>query len=276
MKSIGKILVPVDYSAHSANAMAFAIPLAKKANARLIIFHAFPIQIPPTSVGLGQMPVLTLEEQTQLAIQSMETFLKESAIGSDVKYDKRIVPGPLVECISEINKEEGIDLIVMGTKGATGLKETFVGSNTARVMEDIDCAVLVVPEQAKYEPLDKIAFAYDNTEEQENEEQRMEILRSISSLYNSYLEIVTVENPDDIEDKETIENDLHAKLKGIEKKIDVIVHKNVELALYDYIDHEHVNLLTIFKQKHSFLDRLFRESLTRKLAYHVKIPLLAL
>jgi nucleotide-binding universal stress UspA family protein len=275
MNPINNILVPVDYSDDAGTALAFAVPLAKAANARLLLFHAFSVQIPPGNGGLGYVPTPSLDDQTKLSIMAMDGFIKNTPSLGEVDYSKKILPGPLIEVLPDVCDEEKIDLIVMGTKGASGLKETFIGSNTARVIEEVSRPVLVIPKESVYRPIRKIAFAYDNTEHQKDEEGRLETLKAIALLFGAPVEVVTVENPKDQDDQETIAANLRDRLKGIESKIHVIVNKNVEKALYDYVNHEHVDLLAILSQKHTFLDRLFRESLTRKLAYHTHTPLLA-
>ncbi|CAN5532599.1 hypothetical protein BH23BAC1_BH23BAC1_33470 [soil metagenome] len=69
--------------------------------------------------------------------------------------------GLLDENIKALSEELDIDLVVMGTTGATGLKEVFLGSNTSHAIENLDCPVLAIPEHTKFSPINKIFYATD-------------------------------------------------------------------------------------------------------------------
>jgi nucleotide-binding universal stress UspA family protein len=137
-----KIIVPIDFSEHSEYALQAAANLAKKNNAEVLALHMLEM----SDVLLTKSD----SEQQQKAMfflklveQKFETFLDKS-------YLKEIRVTPIIKhfkVFSELNdvaKENNADLIVMGSHGASGVKEFFVGSNTERVVRYADVPVLVI------------------------------------------------------------------------------------------------------------------------------------
>src|SRR6185369_5658713 len=115
------ILAPVDFSQASNNALSFAAELSKRASARLFIINVLQKE--------------DSEEESKGKLKSVESDLKKS-FGPDLKFESSLVHG---------------DLVVMGTKGASGLKRILIGSNTVQVLANTKVPVLVIPEVARFE-----------------------------------------------------------------------------------------------------------------------------
>lgn len=130
------ILAPVDFSDASTNALLFAAELCKRASARLVV-----INIMQEDDG---------EEETKNKLQSLESDLKKS-FGSDLKFESSLAHGNLITTLNKIIAVQQPDLIVMGTKGASGLKRILIGSNTVNVIAKTKVPVLVIPEVARFE-----------------------------------------------------------------------------------------------------------------------------
>jgi nucleotide-binding universal stress UspA family protein len=129
------ILAPVDFSEASINALSFAAELSKKASARLVIIN--------TLQG-GEN-----EEETKNKLKSLESDLKRS-FGQDLKFEYYLAHGDLVTTLEKVIAVQHPDLIVMGTKGASGLKRILIGSNTVNVIAKTMMPVLVIPEVARF------------------------------------------------------------------------------------------------------------------------------
>ncbi len=140
-----KILVPVDFSIHSENALEVAASIAKKQNAEIIALHM-----------MGLSDAVVTRNQSREVFEAMYYMrLAETRFAEllDKEYLKGITVTDAVHnytIFSEINdvaKEMGVDLIVMGSHGTTGLKEVFVGSNTEKVVRTSEIPVLVIKHQ---------------------------------------------------------------------------------------------------------------------------------
>jgi nucleotide-binding universal stress UspA family protein len=169
---IRTIIAPVDFSYVSLNALAFAAELTKRAKARLIVFHA--------------LEEVESENEAKLKLKNVETDLRRT-LGAGTKYECLTAKGDFVTALQTAGAFQQPDLIVMGTKGATGLKRIFIGSNTVNVMENVKLPVLVIPEAAGFERFNnrrnnRIVLATD-LEELENDK-ALDILKAIALFLN--------------------------------------------------------------------------------------------
>lgn len=129
------ILAPVDFSDASMNAVAFAAEMAKRSSARLLIVHI--------SQKGGD------DDEVKDKLKSIEEDLKKS-FGAELNCDSFPAHGDLITALKKIMKVQQPDLLVMGTKGASGLKKLLIGSNTVNVISKIRVPVLVIPEVARF------------------------------------------------------------------------------------------------------------------------------
>lgn len=154
-----KILIPIDFSEHSEYALKVAATLAKKHNASLVVLHM---------MGLSEA-VLTKNESQEMfeAIYYMKLAEKRFEDFLDRDYLKGISIETTVQNykefheINQVAQEFGVDLIVMGSHGASGVKEVFIGSNTEKVVRTSDIPVLVVKNSMKHFEMERVVFACD-------------------------------------------------------------------------------------------------------------------
>jgi universal stress protein A len=145
-ETITKILVPVDFSAHSDRAFGYATTLAQRFSAGLGLIHVVE---DPFITGAWNTEVYVpnagelLKELIANAEQRLAT-LKESAGALGLTAETAVITGRPSHAIAEYAKEGGFDLIVMGTHGRTGLSHFVMGSVAERVVRTAPCAVLTV------------------------------------------------------------------------------------------------------------------------------------
>ena len=144
-----KILVPVDFSKDSKRALRFGAELAAKSGAVIDILHAnttaayLPLMPEYYSTEVAEMT--TYEEGVAADVEDLKTSLKAYKKFENLDIQMRIEEGFLHTSINAAIEADNCDLVVMGTKGATGATEFFVGSNTEKVIRTAKCPVLVVP-----------------------------------------------------------------------------------------------------------------------------------
>ena len=150
-----KILVPVDGSQFSQDAAEYAVGIAKLTRAKVIALHVvhLPTYTFAYSGGEGVSPVaipsplpLTLSEDEKKAAKRIVDDVKELGVKAGVEVETKIIERhPSVpDAIIQFAEENKIDLIVMGTKGRTGIKRFLLGSVTESVVHHAHCPVLVV------------------------------------------------------------------------------------------------------------------------------------
>jgi len=152
--SITKILVPVDGSKPSEKAAEYATDIAKHRNAKLLVIHVMHLSsyvLAPAPIEGMSTPTMTpipikVSGEEKKVAESYLNKVKEIAKTAKVAVETKIVENQpsTAHAITEIAEREGCDLIVMGTKGRTGIKKILLGSVASGVVTYASCPVLVV------------------------------------------------------------------------------------------------------------------------------------
>jgi len=151
-----KILVPIDFSQYSKNALFVAAELANKSGASLELLHvnlAAIYSVPFAEYSAGANFVVEDEKYDESAaavLEKMKLEVLAKPSYSNLKIQTRVEEGYLHTTLRNVANEDDVDLIVMGTRGATGMGEFLVGSNTEKVIRTSPCPVLAVPEQIEH------------------------------------------------------------------------------------------------------------------------------
>ena len=168
-----------------------------------------------------------------------------------------------------------MDLIVMGTKGASGVKEVLFGSNTVHVIKNAKCAVLAIPSDFIFEPPREILFPSDY-EVSFNEKLVKEII-DISNAYNSRVNILNASNGYDLSEKQEKNKQ---KLEELFKEGAYLFHnvsnQNVLEAISKFQLKVRINLLVMINNKNSFFENLFFKSTINQIGFHLNIPFLVI
>jgi nucleotide-binding universal stress UspA family protein len=150
-----KILVPLDGSEHSSKALDVAIQIAKKFGGKITLMHVYsvvvtPVVMPEPSALATGAPILTSMEISKLADVARKTGNrilsdgKERARAEGVETDTVLVEGHAVQEIIRASKEGKFDLIVIGARGVSHIREMLLGGVSDAVMHHVVCPVLVV------------------------------------------------------------------------------------------------------------------------------------
>ncbi len=150
-----KILVPLDRSEHSRRALDAAIQIAKKFGGKLTLIHVYSVSVtpvvtpePPTlTSGVPILPPAYTSRLIEVAREAGTRILadgKQRVEAENVEVDAELREGHAVQEIIRISKEDNFDLIVMGARGVSHIREMLLGSVTDGVMHHVDCPVLVV------------------------------------------------------------------------------------------------------------------------------------
>lgn len=150
MNPIARILVPTDFSDTAAPAIEYALQLAQRVGASVLLLHVYEIPISyPEGHGYSAEMMRALEEGANATLTGALTRWKERAraIAGDltpVSINGKVLTGPTAFSITEEARLGNYDLIVMGTHGRTGLARWMIGSVAERVVRTAGCPVLTV------------------------------------------------------------------------------------------------------------------------------------
>lgn len=274
------ILVPTDFSKNAHEALFYIIKLFKNEPCKFYILHTFEVNTPIFTSRLNKEKGKMLYEQNLRTVQDQlnEILISVSIIsdGSNHSYETLAITKPLVQTIHKTIKKKKIDLVVMGTKGASGLKEVFWGSNTVKVAKSLyETPLLIIPLEVEKFTLNRIVFAtaYKN----EYSEQSLSILKIFCALHNTALETVHIDNLEPFTEEENKNRkvleetfvDTNYNISFISK-----TKKSIEKHILEYAKNLEVDMLAMIKYGHDDYYNWANESVINKLGYHSKIPFL--
>ena len=143
MTEIKTILVPVDFSAHSDKALEYAIGLAKRFGSKLHVLHAYHVPVPiatPDQIAIPRDFFTSIREAAAKRLKACG----DKVVAEGLKGETHLTEMLPVTAINETAQRVGADLIVMGTRGLTGLKHVLLGSVAERVIRTAPCPVLAL------------------------------------------------------------------------------------------------------------------------------------
>jgi universal stress protein A len=137
------VLVPIDFSATADGALAYAMALAQQFHARLTLLHVLdltPVTMEEMTAGVVATYLDDLETDAQHLLQASRERVQRAGL----QGESLLVQGTPTQTIIDTAGEQGVDLIIMGTHGRTGLAHMFLGSVAEHVVRQGPCPVLVV------------------------------------------------------------------------------------------------------------------------------------
>lgn len=272
---ISKILIPTDFSTVANNALEYAIHLAQKVNASIHLLHVNNIPIMDASFPNDVYQTYTAEIADS-AKKSFENIEKLYFKNSNIKFETKTSFGFVNDEIQEFATNNEIDLIILGTTGASGIQEILIGSNAASVVAKAEIPVLVIPPTAAFTNISKIVYASDFNEPEFPSVSR---LAFFANLYDAEVSVLHVKSfADHLFDASN--NFFSRNKENVEvnkwKIIKLPEDENVIDSINKFIETENPDMIVMAKHNRSFFDRLFHRSLSKQMAFHTKIPLLVL
>jgi nucleotide-binding universal stress UspA family protein len=143
MKTIQEIIVAVDFSEQSDRALEVAVGFAKQSGADLHIVHALDVRIPLLTPYEVVIPTRFIDEARKAAASKLATLVQKVA-AEGVGATSHLCEAPAASAIVDLAEKIEADLIVMGTRGRTGLKHVLLGSVAERTLREAHCSVLTV------------------------------------------------------------------------------------------------------------------------------------
>jgi len=274
-RRIEKILVPVDFSACSVNALKAATEFAYLWDAKLIILHAS--QLPAAYVAYGE-PYMeytqtNMDEEISHAFRQLE---EEVPLLRTVKYETKELISNFISAINNQVENEDIQLIIMGTKAEHDAIEKWTGTHSVDVIQSVSIPTIVIPDSFKPSDIKKMAVAVDARSIKEID--KLSLIDSIGYHENSELHVFYVAKSTEKIDftNSSIKDIFTDYYKHGPCFFENITNENVIEGIKTYVEKNKINLLITFPRKHSFLEKLLKGSVTNKIVVNLNVPLLSI
>jgi nucleotide-binding universal stress UspA family protein len=266
------ILVPVDFSPASNNALLYAANLAKVMEAKLFLLHAYMLPTPVSEVPFVMTSAESLQHENEdLLKKSAEEITAQFQV--EANWEVRI--GIASDEIKSLTHEQTIDLVIMGMKGA-GSIEKIIGSTTTNVIRKIKVPVLIVPHDAGYAPVSNIVYASDFTYKKSFH--LFDPLLNIAKKFKSVINILHIQLIHTAESAAILmgKKELEDLFAGYNHRFVTIEEKSVTAGINSYLQKNAANLLVMVAHKHDFFERIFSRNHTKEMAYETHTPMLVL
>lgn len=269
------IIAPTDFSQNALNAVLVAYSLSKRANAKLNILHCyrpFHSAFQPSQANEQDTARVRLEAEEQMK----QLRNKMENLGLDTGAVQFVcTEGNLTDVLSDISEETPIDLIVMGTMGASGIKYHFLGSKTYEVAQEARFPLLVVPIGVTHFKLENIAFL---TDFHPGDHRTLTNLNNIFGQEGIHYHLVHIveEETADAAGYERKLDDWATKLReatgvmALETQV-INEKENIE-AVAKLAEQQQTDLLALTMAERSFWDRLQDKSLAKAIIMQSKVP----
>lgn len=275
---MNKILCPIDFSNASLNALEYAARIGEKHQADLTLLYVFTeeelnirLENKEEKISYDEWKSQVDSNFQSIIAEVKATSLKKGLI--DCKY--LLKQGDLIKSIKEAVKEGGFNFIVMGTKGVSDITETYVGSNTVRVIEQTSCPVLCVPGKASYRKFKKIVYA---TDYQEEDKKAISQLLVFATPFNAHINILHVSHNNKLFEKAVYEDykkEISSYINYEKLSFAIQVYEDeIDRGIDEYMIKEEAELLVLLTKEKNFFEKLFTKSLSESMSYFVDYPLL--
>ncbi|NRR92078.1 universal stress protein [Winogradskyella undariae] len=275
------ILLPTDFSQNSWNAILYAIDFYKSVKCN---FYILNVCITDSFIGGDSNTTPTAEQindlYTQPSKQRLASLLKrihEVDKANDNHHFYTLTEyGFFLESIRKHVIEKKINTLVMGTKGASGLKKYIVGSNTGDVITKVKCTTLVVPECAKYNEIKEVAFpsdfnlAYDL--------KTLEPLTNVLKASKANLSIVHIQRREAKLNAEQLTNldIISTYFEEYKPSFQNLECKKVEDAIQSFVEQKSIDMIAMVAKNLNYFQSILFHSRVEKISYHTDIPFLVI
>lgn len=269
------ILVPTDFSDLSKVAIQYAMRMANKMDGSVTLLHVISNIVKPTTARIEARAKVLEKELLQAAQEEINEL---SVLAAKQHKSKRPVLNKVLmgesfnDILIRFAKKNKTDIIIMGTKGASGLKKFVVGSNTTAVIEKSDVPVLVIPENANFKALKNLVLATDL----KFFEDELKKMQPLLKAFEPTLHVLHIA-PNDKE-VDSLGKKVKETLKRYEyRKSTVTIHvgKDVPTAIDSFVGDSTNVVLAMFSHDYGFFDQVFNRSMTKRMAFQSSVPLLA-
>ncbi|MBK7290604.1 MAG: universal stress protein [Chitinophagaceae bacterium] len=270
------IIVPTDFSPVALNATNYAADMAIAVNAEILLVNIYTIPVSYSEVPVAMISIEEMRKASEAELTDLKTSLEHITSGKiKIRIESRM--GNTVDELEDICNTVKPFVVVMGSKGKSGIENLLFGSTTLTAIRHLSWPVICVPPGKEYgSGIKKIGFACDFKEVRETTP--VDLIKEMVSVFGAELHILNVDNNNKDFRPETPEQTfkLHDLLKDINPTYQFINHPDVEDGINDFAEKNNMDLIIAIPKKHKLLDGIFKPSSTKQLIFQSHIPVMCL
>jgi len=270
-----KILVPIDFSSCSKNALSNAVQIAERMRMEIVLYHSVIVPVALTDgIPAGNLDY-DFHALEKSARERIERLTEELPSLLKIPHQSVIQYGALHESINDLCDEDDIALIVMGTHGASGFAKALIGSNAYRVIKHAKIPVIALPVDANISRMKNIALAGDYHSVPEHN--AIQLVADIVKAFLGELHIIHISKEDILVNQEiNMARSMAKYLKHIPHSFHFKKFDDVEEGLLAFAKEEKIEMIAMISKHHSFLERLRHGSHTKRMILDIPMPMMVI
>lgn len=275
-----RILIPTDFSKNALNAIRYTIDLYAKLNCDFYFLNVFSFEKYTTnSLNIPEersAEYLLAKQESEKKFDKLINTLSLHEENFKHNYFTESTANFLSEAIKQNIKEKDIDLVAMGTKGATGSKGVLFGSNTVMAMEKIiECPVLAIPEHVSFMSPKEIVFPTDFKDVHKRSE--FKYLIELANMHNAEIAVLHLENNKELTETQLSNKQLLSSILSETKhQFHTLKEKNLGKGIQIFVESRESDMVSFINRKHFFFGSVYSKPLIKEIGYDSDVPILVL
>lgn len=272
-----RILLPTDFSENSLNAIRYAMAFFKNSEVDFFVLNVQKTSNYTTadlmSRSSGSTVYRAILDDNKKSLNKFIEKLKKECVGEKYTFHGLVDFDVFTDAIKQAVATKNIDLIIMGTNGATGAKEVLFGSNTLNVIRQVNCPLIAVPEAYIFKDIENVLFSINY---QDVPTTSIAPLIEILKLYKATLKVLDVKEENIHVTSAETEASLKDLLGNLSYDYYLLSGIPIPIAIDAFEQLFPVDLHALIVEQKSFLDRFVFGSETSAISYNSRVPLLIL
>lgn len=257
------ILVGVDFTKSAENTINYAIEVAKKSEAKVLLFHALTAPVVHTTSGLIFMDAEGFMKSDEKKMEEMQKQLSKKH--PNIKIDIELTYDSIRERVSKLSKKNKISLTVLGLETKSKISKFIYGTTSADLTGKIDCPIITVPEKYKHHDIKKILIAIDNKESISSGLSKR--IHSTIDFIGAKAEFVHVKTEDELELGEKNRHPF---------PITNIKSTDFQTGISNYAKKSKADAIMLISHNYSAFHNLFIDSNSKKIILSSNIPVISI
>lgn len=272
-----KILVPTDFSENAYNALKYGVNLFSKEECTFYLLHTYTPSLYNAEFLIYSN--LSLDEIYRINVNKsltrVVTRIKKEFPDLKHSFKKLACFNLLQDEIKNQIKTKAIDLILMGTQGASGAAQILLGTHTIHAIKAAECPVLAIPSHAEFYPPSSLLFATDF--EPDVTENHLKIMKDIAVSHGSKIHVLHIIKDDPLNaEQEKNKKNLSKNFKDLQHKFHIKKSESVTEGIINFQKENYLDVLIMVRHKHTFFQNLFFRPAVDKVGFHLSTPFLVI
>lgn len=274
-----KILLPTDFSENAYNAISYAVQLFKNEKCTFFLLNTYTPILYNSDNVLYRSPGKSLEEiymeKSLTGLSTVKDRIKED-FPNDLHSFKEVSSFNLLnEEIREQVRKEKIDMVIMGTQGATGAAQILFGTHTVHAIQRAICPIVAIPSHYQFEALNNILFPTDY--EINYSAEHLSILKELARLKTATIHILNVQFGFPLkQEQERSKKILGNYFDELKHRFHNVEKETVTGGIFYFQEQHPVEMLAMISNKHSFFENLLFRPVINEIGFQVKMPFLVI